>query len=332
MPQVVSLAVVDRRRLDEIRALLDETCRADGRPPLAEPKHAQLRAGARGWSGVLAYDGARLVGYAHVRWGPPGAGPRVQAEVVIHPDHRGGGLAERLADGVRRTLAGEGGGVLYLWVRRVTDPSRTFAARLGMSVQRRLAFMDRPLDAVPPAPRLPGGVTVGMYRPGADDAELLRVNNAAFSGHPENGDWGPEELWRHRALPWFDAAGLLMAWRNDELVGFHWTKVTDGDEPTGEVYVLAVDPSARRLGLGRALLRVGLRHLHARSCRRAVLYVDLADRPAVGLYGAEGFTTRHVDVCYEQRVEPAAAPSEGGARAPGQGRPRGPGDDSDCSL
>lgn len=332
MPRVVSLATVDQRRLDEVRALLDETCRADAQPPLAEAKHAQLRAGPGGWSGVLAYDGARLVGYAHVRWGSAGAGPRVQAEVVVHPDHRGGDLPERLAGGVRRTLEGEGGGVLYLWVRRVADPSVTFAARLGMSVQRRLAFMDRPLDAVPPAPRLPGGITVRAHVPGADDAELLRVNNAAFAGHPENGGWGAEELRRSRALPWFDPAGLLMAWRGDGLVAFHWTKVTDGDEPTGEVYVLAVDPSVRRLGLGRALLRAGLRHLHARGCRRVVLYVDLADRPAVGLYSAEGFTTRHVDVCYEQRVEPAAAPPDACAPTPGQGRPRGPGDDSDCSL
>ncbi|CAN5342354.1 mycothiol synthase [soil metagenome] len=332
MPEVVSLATLDQRRLGEVRALLDETGRADGRPPLAEPKHAQLRAGAGGWSGVLAYDGARLIGYAHVRWGPPGAGPRVQAEVVVHPDHRGDGLAGRLADGVRRTLAGEGGGVLYLWARRVADPSATFAARLGMSVQRRLAFMARPLDAVPPAPRLPGGVALRTHRPGPDDAELLRVNNAAFAGHPENGGWGPEELRRRRALPWFDPAGLLLAWRGDGLVGFHWTKVAGDSEPTGEVYVLAVDPSARRLGLGRALLRAGLRHLHAQGCRRVVLYVDLADRPAVELYDAEGFTTRQVDVCYEQRVEPAVASPDVGAPAPGQGRPRDPGDVSDCSL
>ena len=331
MLRVVPLAAVDQRRLDEVRALLDEACRAHGRPPLAEPKLAQLRAGAGGWSGVLAYDGARLVGYAHVRWAPAGAGPRAQAEVVVHPDHRGGGLAEELADGVRRTLAGEGGGVLYVWVRRVRDPSATFATRVGMTVQRRLAYMDRPLDAVPPPARLPGGVTLRAHRPDVDDAELRRVNNAAFAGHPENGGWGPEELRRRRALPWFDAAGLLMAWRGPQLVGFHWTKVVDGDEPTGEVYVLAVDPSARRLGLGRALLRTGLRHLHARGCRRAVLYVDLADRPAVGLYHAEGFTTRHVDVCYEQRVEPAVPP-DADAPAPGQGRPRGPWDDSDCSL
>ncbi|MBW3602056.1 MAG: mycothiol synthase [Actinobacteria bacterium] len=332
MPEVVSLPTLDQRRLDEVRALLDEVGRADGRPPLPEPKQAQLHAAGGDWSGVLAHDDARLVGYAHMRWAPVGAEPRVQAEVVVHPDHRGGELAERLADEVLRTLAGQGGGVLYLWARRVADPSATFAARLGMSVQRRLALMARRLEAAPAAPRLPEGLTLRAHRPGVDDAQLLRVNNAAFAGHPENGDWGPAELRRRRALTWFDPAGLLMAWRGDELTGFHWTKVTDDEEPTGEVYVLAVDPSARRLGLGRALLRAGLRHLYAQGCRRVVLYVDLADRPAVELYGTEGFTTRQVDVCYEQWVEPARASPGVGAPARSQGRPRDPGEASDCSL
>ena len=81
---------------------------------------------------------------------------------------------------------------------------------------------------------------------GVDDiAEVLRVNNAAFSWHPEQGGWNHSDVLDRAAEPWFDPEGLLLAVDelSGELLGFHWTKVhPDG---TGEVYVLGVDPAAQ---------------------------------------------------------------------------------------
>jgi mycothiol synthase len=152
---------------------------------------------------------------------------------------------------------------------------------------------------------------VRAYRPGADDAALLAVNNAAFAGHPENGDWDAAELAERTSRDWFDPAGLLLAWRGEELLGFHWTKwhshdsdETPAHEPVGEVYVLGVAPAAQGLGLGRVLLTAGLRHLHDRGCRLAMLYVDRANPSAVGLYESEGFETEYREVCYSDLVPP----------------------------
>jgi mycothiol synthase len=167
--------------------------------------------------------------------------------------------------------------------------------------------MDEPREAVP----FPEGITVRAYREG-DEEEFLRVNNVAFAGHPENGGWDAAEFADRRSREWFDPEGLLMAWRGDQLVGFHWTKWhghhTDevpAHEPVGEVYVLAVDPAAQGLGLGRALLVAGLRYLYARGCSEAVLYVDCASEGAVRLYESEGFTTAYREVCYQDWIEPA---------------------------
>ena len=145
-----------------------------------------------------------------------------------------------------------------------------------------------------------------------DDEAFLEVNNAAFAGHPENGGWDADDFAERRALDWFRPDDLLMTWRGDELLGFHWTKWHGHEsdehpahEPVGEVYVLAVHPRAQGLGLGRGLLQAGVHHLYQRGCRQAILYVDCASPTAVRLYESAGFAHEYLDVCYEQWIDSA---------------------------
>lgn len=311
MLRVVVRQDVDRRALAEIVTLIDAARAADRRAPIGEHKLSQLRVGAQGWTGILACDGEVLAGYAHLHWHQPGAVPRAAVEVVVHPaaDADADDVGRRLLAEAAAVLGRAGGGVLYVWEHGVRDPGRTLAARSGFAVNRVLAFMQHRLDRAPPV-RLPTGVALRRYRHPDDEAALLEVNNAAFVGHPENGGWTEPDLAERRALPWFDPAGLLLAWRGDELLGFHWTK--EHGQAVGEVYVLAIAPWAQGLGLGRALLHAGLAHLYDRGCRQVVLYVDRANAGAEHLYAAEGFETADLEVCYERRVDPQPSSDEPG--------------------
>jgi mycothiol synthase len=157
------------------------------------------------------------------------------------------------------------------------------------------------------APQLPGGVTLRPFRPGADESELLRVNNAAFAWHPEQGGWTPDDVTVREAEPWFDAAGLLLAVDVADparVLGFHWTKVhppgPDAPHPIGEVYVLAVDPAARGRRLGPALTLAGLAHLRDRGLDDVMLYVEADNAAAVRLYRDLGFTPWGADVSYRR--------------------------------
>ena len=309
--------------LNQIRDLIEAATAIEGHRPVGEHKYSHLSVGATQWVGVMAYDGDQLIGYAHTRWNPVGATPRMAVEVVVHPDFYGQDVARGLLEETRRVLARAGGGVLFLWVHRVEDPATTLAARLGFEVQRELAFMSRRLDEQPREPRIPEGVELCAYRPDADDDEFLRVNNAAFEGHPENGGWDRDDFAQRRKLDWFDPNGLIMAWRGDRCVGFHWTKWHSHDsdevpahEPVGEVYVLGVDPAEQGTGLGRALLLAGLRHLFDRQCRQSILYVDGANTGAVALYESEDFVTQYREVCYQDFVAPIVSHVDSGLQRP----------------
>jgi len=94
---------------------------------------------------------------------------------------------------------------------------------------------------------------------------------------------------------WFDPAGLFVAVRDGEIVGFHWTKVEHG---TGEVYVVGVDPAEQGSGLGTALTVRGLRHLHESGIRTVDLYVEGDNDPALAVYRRLGFTEHARDVLY----------------------------------
>ncbi len=322
MPHLHVRNTLDADALDQIHHLLAETTRIEGHAPIGEHKMAHLSVGASDWDGILAYGEHHddLIGYAHLRWNPGGDDPRLAVEVVVHPDHREEGVQAALLDATRTTVARAGGGRLFLWVHRVEEPKETLAFEMGFDIQRELAFMRRKAHPAP-EPAVRDDVIVRAYAGPADDAAFLEVNNAAFPDHPENGGWDVEEFRQRRSLPWFDPAGLFMAFRRDadgsegEPLGFHWTKwhTHEGQAhaphgPLGEVYVLAVHPRAQGIGLGRHLLQVGMQHL-ARRSEDIVLYVDCASTGPVTLYRSEGFDVVYREVCFVDDV--AASPGRG---------------------
>lgn len=279
-----------------VRGLIADADAADGVCPVGDQVLRDL-SGARSQH-LLAGD---LEGYLYLPPARDGEDPT--AEAVVHPGARRRGLGSRL---VRAALDRGSGGVRF-WAHATLPAAQATARALDLIPVRELLQMVRPLALAEPQAEgvAPQGITVRRYRGRDDDAGLLRVNNAAFAWHPEQGGWTDGDLAVRMAEPWFEPAGLLVAVDDStgDLLGFHWTKVHD--EQTGEVYVLAVDPAAQGRGLGRTLTLAGLDHLARRlagtSSPRAILYVERDNAAAVATYRGLGFTVSRTDTAYAPR-------------------------------
>lgn len=245
----------------------------------------------------LGDPAAAIIGYLNLTPGHDGIDP--MAELVVHPHARRRGVGATLARAALDRTAGQ----TRFWAHGTLEPARATASALGLVVVRELWQMRRSLlDA--PEPAIPEGVQVRTYAGSADDAELLRVNNAAFAGHPEQSGWTPADLAERRAEPWFDPRGLFLAFdtATEKLLGFHWTKVHPDQPGLGEVYVVGVDPSAHRRGLGGALTAIGVASLARRLAEatdpQVMLYVESDNVAAVRTYQGLGFALHSVDTAY----------------------------------
>ena len=277
---VRSATTLDRHGVESLfRAVEAET----GREPVSEHKAIRVLSGVS--IELVSVDELTTVGYAQAAWHGGGDDPHWALEVVAAPVASPDAWAELLA---RATAAVPRSRHKYLWVTRHSDLAP--AVQSGWEVDRTLHEMHRPLPVDAAAP-VPDGIAIRPFRRDEDEDRWLAAHNEAFAGHPEVGGMTRPELELRLDQPWFDPAGLLLAWRDGRVVGSCWTKLHAGD--IGEIYLIGLRPEARGIGLGRALVIAGLADLHGRQAAdEGMLWVDEANQGAHALYQELGFATK----------------------------------------
>ncbi|RUP02302.1 MAG: mycothiol synthase [Mycobacterium sp.] len=279
----------------EIREIITAATQFDGVAPVGEQVLRELSHDRTEHLVAVDAEGG-CTGYLNLTPPRDEAG---MSELVVRPQARRAGIGSAL---IREALAKTGGQTRF-WAHGTLEPARATASALGLVVVRELLQMRRPLrDVAEPVPSN-RQLQIRTYAGPSDDAELLRVNNAAFSYHPEQGGWTEREIEERRGEPWFDPDGLFLAFdRDDKLLGFHWTKVHPDPAGLGEVYVLGVDPAAQGGGLGQLLTSIGLAFLAQRLAElpgaSAMLYVESDNAAAVRTYEKTGFAVYSVDTAY----------------------------------
>lgn len=323
---------VDERTAAGIEEAAEAARVEDGVAPLGEQPLRALRSASTATVGedtagedtddddevrhLLARDqDGGIAGYAQVA----GVGAEATAELVVVPSHRRRGVGSNL---LRAVLDAEPGAAV--WAHGDLPAAQELALRMEMERTRELLMMRRRGAQGPELPSAVAGEGLdtgtlaeaesegGSRWKGLDArAEFLRVNNAAFYWHPEQGGWSREQLDDRLAVDWVDPAGVFLAVDTSgdvpRLAGFHWTKTVPaapGEETEGEVYVVAVDPADQGRGLGGLLTTLGVAHLEGQEdARSVVLYVEGDNTPARRTYERLGFVVEHVDATYNTLVK-----------------------------
>ena len=252
-------------RRAEVLALIEALREVEATAPLSEYKTMRLEGRLDVRERAVLDDQGLLVGYGQAAWhrGSGEVAGHWAMEVVVAPEHRNPQLTGDLIESLRRDVADN---LVVLWSRSEYVSEAALSRRWESN--RTLLEMRRSL----PVPGLDSsipGMRLTSFRMGMDEAAWLEANNAAFAGHPENGDMTRRDLEKRMAQPWFDPDGFFLAWDEDVLVGSCWTKMHE--DGSGEIYIIGVIPSWEGRGLGRGLVAIGLKHLaEVRHARKAM--------------------------------------------------------------
>lgn len=282
-----------------IGRLLDASTQVDGVSPLDEAARLALAAAPADSSvgprhllvlpeGADAADPDAVLGYASLL-----ADGTVQG--MVDPAHRRRGIGRRLLSEVTALRPDAA-----VWAHGALGGALALLEGAGYTPQRTLLTLGRPLPgaALPAADSSLQPLEITGFDLDRDGEDWVALNAVAFASHPEQGRMTLADLRERTAQPWFDPEGFFLARHRGELVGFVWTKREGDGEAAedGEIYVVGTAPAAQGHGVARLLMVRALAHLVRAGCRRAVLYVEGDNAPALSVYRRLGFSTIGRDV------------------------------------
>ena len=158
-------------------------------------------------------------------------------------------------------------------------------------VRKYLKFVSKPV-ASPDAALLPDGFAVRTML-GLDEVpELTYLQNESFKAHFGYLPNTEDEI---KASLLTTGAGVddvvMIHDPYEQLVAYCWTATSDRDGSSiGRIGMTGVIPSARKIGLGRAIAEAGFNHLVHRQVDSIELDVDSENAAAIRIYSSLGFS------------------------------------------
>ncbi len=199
--------------------------------------------------------------------------------IYVSPDHAGRGIGSTLlrlvierGHDLAATCPAERRVTLSQGVNPANDAAVRLLTALGFTHEVTFWMMSIELDAPPPNPAWPEGVTVRTVHDEDDLRLCYAVQQEAFQDH-----WGFEpvsfEEWRSAMhIEKFERDLIWMAVAGDEVAGVAFGMI--GENGDGWVSKISVRRAWRRRGLGNGLLAAAFQSLYARGARRVELGVD----------------------------------------------------------
>lgn len=265
---------------------------------------------------VFAPDGT-LVGYIEV-WttGKPPVHPWIWGRV--HPDYSGLGIgswmltwAEKHALRALDRVPADLRFAFRIGIYTQAEESQKLFKDFGYHYIRSSYRMMIEMDAPPPAPVWPEGLTIRTYNPETDARAVYLADQDAFRDHfgfvPETEEDGLERF-IHFATGYegFDPSLWYLAWDGDELAGICLCRPHAYDAPDlGYVGILGVRRPWRKNGLGLAFLHHAFGEFYRRGKHTVGLGVDAENLTgALRLYEKAGMHVHMQFDLFEKEIRP----------------------------
>ncbi|MCE7870377.1 GNAT family N-acetyltransferase [bacterium CPR1] len=279
--------------LIELERLVERCQQADRSRCLSEELLLRLRKGtgdtwaswvpgAEGWSG-----------YAQLHLTDQGA----WGELLVDPSARRRGLGRHLLDACVQSARERGANHLDVWCFGDHEGGARLSRSLGFAPLRRLLFLVRGLDSLPPLPASPVGLEPFE---GSRDVSVWMALHRSVQPDPTRA-WSEDDLQLRLAEPWFDPSLLRLARLDGQAVGYLWLK-HHALQTEGELFRMAVAPAMQGRGLGRYLVTWALHELAWRRALTASVFVSTSNEAACRLYQGLGFRTHASDCCYRREL------------------------------
>lgn len=255
----------------------------------------------------LALDGGALVGVVL---------PEVKA-IVVEPGHRRRGIGRRLvAEGL--AIERERGRAALIMGALPDDAVATgFLGATGFTYHSTLWDLEIAADLPVPGPAWPAGLAARAFDRTRDIEAWADLFNAAFADHATPLQLDPADLAAAIAENLYEDADTLVVEAGDGLVGFCSTSPRRREgvvDERAEIWSLGVRPDLQGRGLGRQLLRWGVRRLRSIGARAVWLSVNGRNAGALRLYESEGFVRTATRDRWAHPVTPRPA-TQGGEGA-----------------
>jgi mycothiol synthase len=154
-------------------------------------------------------------------------------------------------------------------------------------------------EPIPGAP-LPPGFTIRPLAGATEVPSYVELHRAAFGTLNMTAHWRARTLLAPEYIPDLD---LVVVAPDGRLVAFCvcWFAPQGPDgQPTGQVEPMGVHPDFQRHGLGRTVLREGLRRLVAHGATQLIVQTDDYRDAARALYESVGFRVAHKILLYRK--------------------------------
>lgn len=221
--------------------------------------------------------------------------------VQIHPQLRGVGVLEQpmIEWGATQVDATSSAGDGHLWTRLCDTDSATITALVAAGFERDESYalkMRCVLDASVPPPQVPDGFTIRAV----DDEDEWAARVAL---HQEV--WHPSAVTlpayrRLRQAPGYRSDLDLVIAAPDGRLAAYCLCWLDTANHTGEFEPVGTSPAFRGQGLGKAVMREGLRRLHKQGAHAAYVTAVSDNDAARRLYESVGFTTYTREYAYKK--------------------------------